>query len=41
MLAVEDTFDTEFPDEMLTRASFESIGAIASAVARLTGDAAA
>jgi acyl carrier protein len=41
MLAVEDTFDTEFPDEMLTRASFESIGAIASAVGRLTGDAAA
>jgi acyl carrier protein len=28
MLALEDRFDVEFPDEMLTRKSFESIDAI-------------
>ncbi len=28
MLALEDRFDLEFPDEMLTRAAFESIAAI-------------
>jgi acyl carrier protein len=35
MLALEDTFDIEFPDSMLKRAVFESVGAIADAVARL------
>jgi acyl carrier protein len=41
MLAVEDVFDIEFPDELLTRASFESIAAMASAVSTLTGEVAA
>jgi acyl carrier protein len=35
MLALEDTFDVEFPDEMLTRDVFASIAAIRSAVASL------
>jgi acyl carrier protein len=35
MLALEDAFDVEFPDEMLKRSSFESIAAIASAVTEL------
>lgn len=35
MLALEDAFDLEFPDEMLTRDSFESIDAIALAVASI------
>ena len=33
MLALEDAFDVEFPDEMLTRDVFASIAAIRSAVA--------
>lgn len=35
MLALEDAFDLEFPDEMLRRSSFQSIAAIRSAVERL------
>ncbi|MEQ8483704.1 MAG: acyl carrier protein [Pseudomonadales bacterium] len=32
MLALEDRFDLEFPDEMLQRESFESIDAITRAI---------
>lgn len=32
MLAVEDAFDIEFPDELLTKTTFCSIGSISSAV---------
>lgn len=35
MLALEDEFDVEFPDSMLTRASFESIAAISDSLSRL------
>jgi acyl carrier protein len=35
MLALEDRFDFEFPDQMLTRNVFASIGAIATAVREL------
>ena len=35
MLAVEDTFDIEFPDEMLKPSVFASISAIESAVSGL------
>jgi acyl carrier protein len=28
MLALEDRFDVEFPDELLTRKAFESVAAI-------------
>jgi acyl carrier protein len=35
MLALEDAFDVEFPDSMLTRSVFESIDAIAAAVSEL------
>lgn len=35
MLALEDEFDTEFPDELLRRSTFESIGAICAALASL------
>jgi acyl carrier protein len=37
MLALEDAFDLEFPDRMLTRSVFESIAAIDSAVEELSG----
>jgi acyl carrier protein len=37
MLALEGEFDIEFPDHMLKRNVFESIGAIQAAVAELTG----
>jgi acyl carrier protein len=37
MLALEGEFDIEFPDSLLNRRSFESIAAISSAVASLTG----
>jgi acyl carrier protein len=40
MLALEDTFDVEFPDEMLKRSVFESIGSIAQALAQLDVQAA-
>ena len=36
MLALEGAFDLEFPDAMLRRSAFESIGAIRSAVEQLT-----
>jgi acyl carrier protein len=32
MLALEDQFDVEFPNEMLNRATFTSIDAIAAAI---------
>lgn len=35
MLALEDAFDAEFPDSMLSRSSFESIAAILGALAEL------
>jgi len=38
MLALEDAFDIEFPDRMLTRGVFDSVSAIASAIAELSGD---
>lgn len=40
MLALEDRFDLEFPDEMLRRSAFASVAAIAGAVGRLTAEAA-
>jgi acyl carrier protein len=39
MLALEDTFDIEFPDRMLTRGVFDSVSAIAAAVAELSATA--
>lgn len=41
MLALEDTFDVEFPDAMLRRTVFESVAAIASAVSELRSQQAA
>ncbi len=35
MLALEDTYDVEFPERMLRRATFASIAAIRAAVAAL------
>ncbi len=35
MLALEDTFDVEFPDAMLKRSVFESIAAIEAAIVKL------
>ena len=32
MLALEDAFDIEFPDDLLTKCTFTSIGSISSAV---------
>ena len=40
MLALEDSFDIEFPDSMLKRSVFESIDAIAVAIDQLTVPAA-
>lgn len=37
MLAIEDRFDIEFPDRMLTRSVFSSIATIGAAVAELQG----
>ena len=36
MLALESTFDVEFPDHMLTRSVFRSIQTIGDAVSRLS-----
>ena len=36
MLALEGKFDLEFPDRMLKRSVFESIGAIRAAIEELT-----
>lgn len=35
MLALEDAFDLEFPDEMLKRSVFASVASIRAAVSRL------
>jgi acyl carrier protein len=35
MLALESAFDVEFPDEMLKRGTFDSIGSIRRAIASL------
>jgi acyl carrier protein len=42
MLALEDEFDIEFPEEMLNRSTFESIETICDSIASLSacGDAA-
>jgi acyl carrier protein len=37
MLALEEAFDLEFPDDMLTRRMFESVASIRRAVGMLTG----
>ena len=39
MLALEDTFDIEFPDQMLRRSVFESVSGIESAIGELLGQA--
>src|ERR1019366_9422135 len=39
MLALEDAFDLEFPDRMLPRGVFESVGAIGDAIPELTPSA--
>jgi acyl carrier protein len=41
MLALEDHFDVEFPDHMLKRSVFESIGSIAAAIVELQAGAVA
>ncbi len=41
MLGLEDAFDVEFPDRMLTRSVFESIASIRSALGELRADVAA
>jgi acyl carrier protein len=38
MLALEDSFDLEFPDHMLKRSVFESVSAISSAIDELGGN---
>ncbi len=38
MLALEGTFDVEFPDRMLRRGVFESVAAIRAAIEELTKD---
>ncbi|HEV7556163.1 MAG TPA: acyl carrier protein [Kofleriaceae bacterium] len=37
MLALEDAFDIEFPDEMLQKQTFESIAAIRASLEELVG----
>ncbi len=39
MLSLEDTFDVEFPDDMLKRSVFESVSGIAAAITELTASA--
>ena len=39
MLALEDAFDVEFPDDMLNRSVFESVDAIAEAVTSIAAAA--
>ncbi len=41
MLALEDAFDVEFPDAMLTRSVFESVSAISAALTELDATEAA
>ncbi|MDO5619075.1 acyl carrier protein [Kocuria sp.] len=38
MLGVEDAFDIEFPEELLTKDTFESLDSIVQAVATLQDD---
>jgi acyl carrier protein len=40
MLALEDAFDIEFPDEMLKRSVFESVASISEALGSLDAKAA-
>jgi acyl carrier protein len=40
MLALEDRFGVEFPDRLLTRRTFQSIGALAAALRELLPDGA-
>lgn len=40
MLGLEEAFNVEFPDAMLTRKTFASLKAIADAVSKLTAEAA-
>ena len=40
MLALEDAFDIEFPDRMLTRGVFESVASIAAAIDELRSNGA-
>ena len=40
MLALEDAFDVEFPDNMLKRSSFETVADIAAAIRELRTEAA-
>jgi len=40
MLALEDHFDVEFPDRMLTRSVFESVASIEAALRELREEAA-
>jgi acyl carrier protein len=37
MLALEDEFEVEFPEEMLRKSNFESIAAIRTAIGELAG----
>ncbi len=37
MLALEDAFDIEFPEEMLKKSTFESIAAIRAGLMEVTG----
>lgn len=37
MLAIEDHFDVEFPDDLLSRKTFQSINSLAGAVGSLLG----
>jgi acyl carrier protein len=37
MLALEETFDIEFPESMLRKQTFESVQALADALVSLTG----
>ncbi|MDN5927105.1 MAG: acyl carrier protein [Hyphomicrobiales bacterium] len=38
MLAIEEEFDIEFPEQMLTRRTFSSIASIAAAISELTAE---
>ena len=40
MIALEDEFGVEFPDRMLTRGVFQSIGSIRAALCEIQGSAA-
>ena len=40
MLALEDAFDIEFPEELLRKSTFASIGAICEAVGSITASVA-